>query len=50
MMKRGWEMKYIPLALACGASPDTAKAYFSQQVCPLGSLRNIRLITDQFKI
>ncbi|KAJ7262424.1 hypothetical protein C8J57DRAFT_1231792 [Mycena rebaudengoi] len=32
MMKRGWEMKCIPLALACGASPDTAKAYFSQQM------------------
>ncbi|KAJ6592437.1 nucleotide-diphospho-sugar transferase, partial [Mycena capillaripes] len=30
-MTRGWRVKYIPLALACGISPDTPKAYFSQQ-------------------
>ncbi|KAF9481194.1 hypothetical protein BDN70DRAFT_931094 [Pholiota conissans] len=29
---RGWRVKYIPLALACGISPDTPKAYFSQQM------------------
>lgn len=33
MMKRGWRVKYLPLALATGTSPDTAKAYFAQQVC-----------------
>ncbi|KAJ7121582.1 nucleotide-diphospho-sugar transferase [Mycena epipterygia] len=31
-MTRGWRVKYIPLALACGISPDTARAYFSQQM------------------
>ena len=29
---RGWRIKYIPLALACGMSPDNPKAYFSQQM------------------
>jgi cellulose synthase/poly-beta-1,6-N-acetylglucosamine synthase-like glycosyltransferase len=29
---RRWRLKYIPIALACRISPDTAKAYFSQQV------------------
>ncbi|KAJ7280911.1 nucleotide-diphospho-sugar transferase [Mycena rebaudengoi] len=29
---RGWRLKYIPIALACRISPDTAKAYFSQQM------------------
>ncbi|KAJ7256338.1 nucleotide-diphospho-sugar transferase [Mycena rebaudengoi] len=31
-LTRGWRLKYIPLALACGISPDTGKAYFSQQM------------------
>ncbi|KAJ6582533.1 family 2 glycosyl transferase [Mycena vulgaris] len=31
-MDRGWRVKYVPLALACGISPDTGKAYFSQQM------------------
>ncbi|KAJ7132843.1 family 2 glycosyl transferase [Mycena crocata] len=31
-LTRGWRLKYIPLPLACGISPDTAKAYFSQQM------------------
>ncbi|KAJ7094790.1 nucleotide-diphospho-sugar transferase [Mycena epipterygia] len=31
-MTRGWRVKYIPLALACGVSPDNARAYFSQQM------------------
>ncbi|KAJ7236601.1 nucleotide-diphospho-sugar transferase [Mycena haematopus] len=31
-MTRGWRVKYIPVALACGISPDTAKACFSQQM------------------
>ncbi|TFK44990.1 nucleotide-diphospho-sugar transferase [Crucibulum laeve] len=29
---RGWRLKYIPLALACGISPDTPQAFFSQQM------------------
>ncbi|KDR73343.1 hypothetical protein GALMADRAFT_270161 [Galerina marginata CBS 339.88] len=29
---RGWTLKYIPLALACGISPDTPPACFSQQM------------------
>lgn len=33
-MTRGWRVKYVPLALACGISPDNAKALFSQQVIP----------------
>ncbi|KAJ6535854.1 nucleotide-diphospho-sugar transferase [Mycena vulgaris] len=32
MLKRGWCIKYVPLALACGTCPDTAKAYFAQQM------------------
>ncbi|KAJ7614387.1 nucleotide-diphospho-sugar transferase [Roridomyces roridus] len=31
-MGRGWRVRYVPLCLACGISPDTAKAYFSQQM------------------
>ncbi|KAJ7729388.1 nucleotide-diphospho-sugar transferase [Mycena maculata] len=31
-MTRGWRVKYVPLALARGVSPDTPKAYFSQQM------------------
>ncbi|KAJ7275847.1 nucleotide-diphospho-sugar transferase [Mycena rebaudengoi] len=31
-LNRGWRLKYIPIPLACGISPDTAKAYFSQQM------------------
>jgi cellulose synthase/poly-beta-1,6-N-acetylglucosamine synthase-like glycosyltransferase len=29
---RGWRLKYIPLGLACGVSPDTPQAFFSQQM------------------
>ncbi|KAF5342170.1 hypothetical protein D9611_001745 [Ephemerocybe angulata] len=29
---RGWTLKYMPLALACGVSPDTPAACFSQQM------------------
>jgi cellulose synthase/poly-beta-1,6-N-acetylglucosamine synthase-like glycosyltransferase len=31
-LTRGWRLKYIPLALACGVSPDTPRAFFSQQM------------------
>ncbi|KAF9047517.1 nucleotide-diphospho-sugar transferase [Panaeolus papilionaceus] len=31
-LTRGWKLKYIPLALACGVSPDTPRAFFSQQM------------------
>jgi cellulose synthase/poly-beta-1,6-N-acetylglucosamine synthase-like glycosyltransferase len=31
-LTRGWRLTYIPLALACGMSPNTAKAFFSQQM------------------
>ncbi|KAJ7775932.1 nucleotide-diphospho-sugar transferase [Mycena maculata] len=31
-MTRGWRVYYVPLALACGISPDIPKAYFSQQM------------------
>lgn len=31
-LTRGWTLKYLPLALACGVSPDTPAACFSQQM------------------
>ncbi|KAJ7634331.1 nucleotide-diphospho-sugar transferase [Roridomyces roridus] len=31
-MDRGWRVRYVPLALACGNSPDTPRAFFSQQM------------------
>ncbi|KAF9486074.1 nucleotide-diphospho-sugar transferase [Pholiota conissans] len=31
-LTRGHKLKYIPLALACGVSPDTPRAFFSQQM------------------
>ncbi|KAF8952198.1 nucleotide-diphospho-sugar transferase [Flammula alnicola] len=31
-LTRGWKLRYIPLALACGVSPDTPRAFFSQQM------------------
>jgi len=31
-LTRGWRLKYIPLALACGVSPDTPRAFFAQQM------------------
>lgn len=31
-LTRGWKLNYIPLALACGVSPDTPRAFFSQQM------------------
>jgi cellulose synthase/poly-beta-1,6-N-acetylglucosamine synthase-like glycosyltransferase len=31
-LSHGWRVKYVPLALACGISPDTPKAYFKQQM------------------
>lgn len=31
-LTRGHRLKYIPLALACGVSPDTPRAFFSQQM------------------
>ncbi|KAJ6556363.1 nucleotide-diphospho-sugar transferase [Mycena capillaripes] len=32
MIKRGWQVKYLPLPMACGTCPDSAEVYFSQQV------------------
>ncbi|KAJ7183102.1 nucleotide-diphospho-sugar transferase [Mycena filopes] len=32
MIKRGWQVKYLPLPMACGTCPDSAQVYFSQQV------------------
>ena len=32
VMTLGWNVKYIPLVLACGVCPDTPRAYFSQQM------------------
>ena len=29
---RGWKVRYMPLALACGVCPDTPRAFFSQQM------------------
>ncbi|KAF9012615.1 nucleotide-diphospho-sugar transferase [Cyathus striatus] len=29
---RGWRLKYVPLALACGVCPDNPRAFFSQQM------------------
>ncbi|MEW2626312.1 glycosyltransferase family 2 protein [Streptomyces sp. NPDC048106] len=44
---RGWDLRYVPLALATGLCPDTIGAYFSQQyrwcmasMSMLGSLEN----------
>ncbi|MFB7781081.1 glycosyltransferase family 2 protein [Streptomyces bauhiniae] len=44
---RGWDLRYVPLALATGLCPDTVGAYFSQQyrwcmasMSMLGSLEN----------
>ena len=31
-LTRGWKLRYIPLALACGVSPDTPRAFFAQQM------------------
>ncbi|KAJ7435963.1 nucleotide-diphospho-sugar transferase [Mycena galericulata] len=31
MIKRGWQVKYLPLPMACGTCPDSAQVYFSQQ-------------------
>ena len=31
-LTRGWKLRYLPLALACGVSPDTPRAFFSQQM------------------
>ncbi|TEB37616.1 nucleotide-diphospho-sugar transferase [Coprinellus micaceus] len=31
-VNRGWTLRYMPLALACGISPDTPAALFSQQM------------------
>ncbi|PPR03338.1 hypothetical protein CVT24_012578 [Panaeolus cyanescens] len=31
-LTRGWKLKYIPIPLACGVSPDTPRAFFSQQM------------------
>ncbi|KAF7362763.1 Glyco-trans-2-like domain-containing protein [Mycena venus] len=32
MIKRGWQVKYLPLPMACGTCPDSVQVYFSQQV------------------
>ncbi|KAL8637226.1 MAG: hypothetical protein Q9228_005477, partial [Teloschistes exilis] len=32
IVSAGWTIKYIPLVLACGNSPDTPIAYFNQQM------------------
>lgn len=29
---RGWQVRYLPLCLACGVCPDTPRAFFSQQM------------------
>ncbi|KAF2134972.1 glycosyltransferase family 2 protein [Dothidotthia symphoricarpi CBS 119687] len=31
-LTRGWEVRYVPLCLACGICPDTPRAFFSQQM------------------
>ncbi|KAF2752905.1 nucleotide-diphospho-sugar transferase [Pseudovirgaria hyperparasitica] len=31
-LTRGWQVKYVPLCLACGICPDTPRAFFSQQM------------------
>lgn len=31
-MSRGWKLSYVPLCLAAGISPDTPRAFFSQQI------------------
>ncbi|KAJ7626849.1 nucleotide-diphospho-sugar transferase [Roridomyces roridus] len=31
-IKRGWQVKYLPLPMVCGTCPDSAQVYFSQQV------------------
>lgn len=32
VVTHGWTLKYLSLNLACGMSPDTPRAFFSQQV------------------
>jgi hypothetical protein len=29
---RGWKVKYVPLCMACGACPDSPRAFFTQQM------------------
>ena len=31
-LTRGWQVRYVPLCLACGICPDTPRAFFSQQM------------------